>query len=403
MNVQQQPSILPWLVFIPTLVLVLFALAPVVFPSIIQTSGIKFPAEINAFEFGLWSAPLLIVNGLVFGILSGYTKMPSSMRNLLNRIFSFEVSARTALLFFLTIIGIFAALGIGELSSPDPWEDFNRTFKPALDGWDPSGQFSKKTMVYFLANLSMDVFGNYRTIPFVSSIAILVLVYLTTLEISKKRFAGLVSMAVVAQSGNFLTYDTTITYPNFWVVFYLLSLYFVFKKWQFCAISLIFSAIAKAFSLAFLPFALSFAALAEIPRRKKALVLISYFAVAVAGLIFLLASGDFHIITSLGFDFNDMARSITILSSQFRYDGMVVVFLLPVVYGLFIKARRGYPNATSVLSLIFGVLLLAFLVPSLTTYTNSPYRFLFLVTFFAIGVGTIFSKKDYPAGLTTVQ
>ena len=82
----------------------------------------------------------------------------------------------------------------------------------------------------------------------------------------------------------------------------------------------------------------------------------------------------------------------TSTSPQLRFDGIILVFLLPLVVGLFLSSRRGNVEADSIMFLIMGMLLMPALVSAITDQTNQPYRFLPLVVFFAMGVGTILSK-----------
>jgi len=44
----------------------------------------------------------------------------------------------------------------------------------------------------FFAVLTMEIFGSYRIAPFIASIFCLFLTYLVTVQISKKRFAGII-------------------------------------------------------------------------------------------------------------------------------------------------------------------------------------------------------------------
>ena len=61
--------------------------------------------------------------------------------------------------------------------------------------------------------------------------------------------------------------------------------------------------------------------------------------------------------------------------------------------GLFLASRKGIFQADSILVLIAGMLLSAPLLTGFTDQTNQPYRFVPLVVFFAMGVGTILSKR----------
>lgn len=392
---QSQCNFISWIVFVPTVFLVLILLTAVIFPALILgILGTSFPADINVFEFGVFAIPLLVTNALVFGIIiSHYTKkLPNMISNLLHRIFEFEVSKGIAVLALIVLIGGYCVFSVPEVSQADPWEDYARTVKPELEKWSISEPFSLKSLVYFLGSVSMQVFGTYRAIPLIASIVMLVLTYLITLEIAKKRFAGLVAVVVVIQSSNFLIYDTTITYPNFWGAFYLFSLYLIFKKWYGSAISFVGSFLTKILAFGLFPFSLAFVALVDIPKRRKIIVIASFSVLPVLGIPFMHYIGN-SIVVLQGFDSHDFLSSLAILSTQFRYDMAIVLFLLPVVFGVFVRAKNGFANANSTQVLIFGMLLLAIVIPAISTYTNSPYRFVPFSAFFAIAVGTILAKK----------
>ena len=387
-------QITSWAVFIPSLVLVVILLASVVFPALILGSlETRFPIDINVFELGSFAAPLLITNGIIFFVILLYhtKKLPKIIENPLQRIFEFETSKGITVIVLIGIIGTYCIISVPELTQQDPWEDYTRTVKPELEKWSPDDPLSLKTLVYLLGNVSMQIFGTYRVIPLIASVAMLILTYLITLEISKKRFAGLVSVVIVIQSSNFMTYDTTITYPNFWGAFYLLSLYLIFKKWYGSAISFVGAFLTKILALGLLPTSIAFAALANIPRRRKIAVIASFAVLPIIGIPFTYYI-DNSIIDIQEFDSLDFLSSLGILSTQFRYDLVIVLFLLPVTFGIFIRAKNRLENANSVQVLIFTMLLVAILIPALSTYTNSPYRFVPFSAFFAIGVGTILSK-----------
>ncbi len=72
---------------------------------------------------------------------------------------------------------------------------------------------------------------------------------------------------------------------------------------------------------------------------------------------------------------------------------MVILFILPLIVGLFVASRNGIKIADSIMVLIGGILLTAPLLTGFTEQTNQPYRFVPLVVFFAIGVGVLFSKR----------
>ena len=393
--------LISWLVFLPTLIIVLFTLILGMFPALIIafSDKVRFPVEINILEPGSWMFPILISNTIIFTIivLHQKNKLPHMLNSLFKFILNFEVSHRTALVLIGILIGSYAILTVEELYTEEPWEDFDRGvdggLEAALQNWSIDDlTFHAKVIPYFFGYLSMELFGSYRVAPFIASIVCLCLTYLITVQLSKKRFAGIVALGIVLQSGNFLIYDTTITYPILWIMFYLLSIYFIFKSWPISSISFIPAVFSHILSVGLFPLSILIVAVLDLPKRKKILLLSSYFALIVVGLILIFTQIiPFYLISS--FDLSKIISGFAIVLSQFRYDSVIVVFLLPLVVCLFLISKKGISNANAPLILIGGLILMIAFVPVLTTMGNTPYRMLPLVFFFAIGVGTLLSKK----------
>ena len=393
---RENSELLSWTVFLVTLLVVLIAITTLLFPALVIRSlgGVEDYSGINPFETGIWTFPLLITNFVLLGIGILYfkNKLPKQITKSIKFIFDFEVSTKIAFLVILILIGFYVVFTTTEVLTEDQWPDYNRV-KSYLENWSIT-DFTKKFdlhVKYLLGNISLQVFGSYRVIPFIASIALLILTYAITTEISKKRFAGLVSMVLVLQSNNFLTYDTIITYSNFWVVFYVLALYLIYKKWYISPIVFILSTISKQLlTILFLPMTLFFVYRASIPKNKKIRILISYGIIVLLGLSILIII-DTSFVT-VKFDSHEFLSGFTSFNSQFRHDGLIIIFLLPLTVGLFIASRRGNLQADSILVLIMSMLLLAAILTGFTEYNQQPYRFVPLIVFFAMGVGTILSK-----------
>jgi len=394
--------LISWLVFLPTLIIVLLTLILGMFPALIIafSDKVRFPVEINALEPGFWMFPILISNAIIFTIIVLYqkNKLPYILTSLFKFILNFEVSKRITLVLIGVLIGSYVILTVGELYIEDPWEDY-RQVKPHIQNWSFDDlNFENRALHYFFGYLSMELFDSYRIFPFISSIVCLFLTYLITVQISKKRFAGIIALAVVLQSENFLIYDTTITYPIFWIMFYLLSIYFIFKIWYLSSIALIPAVLSHVLTVGFFPFTILFIALLDLHKRKKILLLSLYFAFVVIGFVLIFTqiipiNSFFSFVGNSSFDSSKIIGAFAIILSQFRYDGVIVVFLLPLVVCLFLTSKKGISNANSVLILIGGIILMNIFVPALTGMGNTPYRILPLVFFFAIGVGTLLSKN----------
>jgi len=360
----------------------------------------RFFVEINVFEPGIWMFPILIVSAISFATIILYqkNKLPQLLTNLFESILNFEISHRTALVLVGVFIALYAILNAGELYTVDEWEDFVAV-KGELDKISSGDlRFHLRLIPYTLAYLTMEIFGSYRVAPFIASILCLFFTYLVTVEISKKRFAGIIALVLVLQSENFLIYDTTITYPIFWIMFFLLAIYFIFKSLALSPISFISAVFSHPLSVAFFPITILFIGLLDLPKRRKILLLSSYFVIIIIGLVLMFTETipvpvNFTLDGASSLDVSRIISASSSILTQFRYDFLLVVFLLPLVVGLFLASKKGISNANAVLVLIGGIILLIMFIPVLTGMGNTPYRILPLVFFFAIGVGTLLSKN----------
>jgi len=324
-------------------------------------------------------------------------RLPESIKNAIDFVFSFEVSKKVAFIALAALLVIYVGASAGELAVEEEWEDYVG-LKKRVDNWSPdqvATQFEPHVR-YFLLWSSLLLFGNYAVIPFLASISLVLLTYFFTVKLTKKRFAGIVSTVILLQSNIFLTYDTTVSYTNFWIVFYLLSLYLIFKAWPLSPVSYFLSIPSKAMTVMFFPMSLFFIYRTNISRIKKIIVAASTTAIILAGLI---AASVYGINLSAvagtqdEFDSDEFWLGFTSFSYQLRFDGLVLLFILPLVVGLFIASRHGFKHAESMMVLLGGMLLIAPLITGYTDQTNQPYRFVPFVVFFAISVGVLLSRR----------
>jgi len=135
---------------------------------------------------------------------------------------------------------------------------------------------------------------------------------------------------------------------------------------------------------------------ASIVKRKKILLFISY------GIVFLLVVGILMLLgqsagladpSSFEFKSHDFWGGFSTLSSTFRIDSHVLLFLLPLTVGLFIASRKGVLHADSIMFFISTMLLYSPFLGALTLAQNAPYRYVPMIVFFAIGVGLLLSKR----------
>jgi hypothetical protein len=378
--------------------IVIIIAVTVVFPSLLlrSTAGTIDYASINPFETGILAYQFLATNLALFaiGILYYKNKIPQTIKKSVNYITNFEVSKEITFLVIIILIGFYVVFTVNELFTQEPWGDYQRS-KSDIEKWTPTGITDVfLNFRYFLLYVSMHLFGNYKVIPFVTSISLLVLTYLITSQLSKKRFAGIISMVIVLQSGIFQNYDTSIAYPNFWATFYLLSLYVISIRWPISPLSYVLSVLTKGLSAVFIPMSFLFIYRSNITKRKKIFLAISY------GILVSLVLGIFftdyvkQVSGAHPFNSHDFWRAFNSISYQLRNDVLVLTFLPLLIVSLFIAYRRGVRYADSIMILITGVLLSQSFLAALSDNNSEIYRFIALIVFFAVGVGTTLSKKS---------
>ena len=394
---QKKPSPLSLAIFLITISVVLISLVSVVFPALIVRtfSPIEY-SPVSPWELGPMALNLILVNIIIFGIGFAYykNKLPLMITNAIKFIFNFEVSKKITFIVLAIMMGLYISSSIGELGDEERGVDSIRIIE-RTENWSMDKFFAKEQDVPFrflLLSSSIELFDNIRVIPFIASIALVILIYFITLELSQKRFAGLVAVAIILQSFIFLKYDTRSTYDNFWTLFYILSLYLIYKTWPLSPILFVLSLLSKPLTAAFLPMTLFFIYRAELLHKKKVYLTISYFVLIGIGLS-IIAITNLHLVkTSVEFSGFYFWQGFTSVAHSLRFDFLVILFLLPLTVGLFLASRKGIIQADSILILIAGILFSAPLLTGFTDLTNQPYRFIPLIVFFSIGVGIILSK-----------
>jgi hypothetical protein len=329
-------------------------------------------------------------------------KLPDKIYDCIKFLLNFEISKRVTLILIITILVFYIGFSVNELSINEDgqWEDY-QILKRALEIWPSTEsddiyiqeQNSRYVRMTLLVS-SIEVFQNIKILPFVASIFLLVTTFLVTYQISHKRFSGIIAMLVLLQSHTFLHFDTIAVYENFWILFFLLGLYLINKKWPLSSGLYMLAIFSKAFIFVFFIPTIFYIYRSEISFRKKVWTICSY--VAAALLIFVIFSfGDTIYDDIILVNDSEFFLALNTLGYTLRYDVLIILSLLPLTIGLFFVSRRGILQADSILVLILTSLLAGPIISMLTDfYFVLPYRFLPLIVFVAIGIGVIFSKKD---------
>ena len=393
-----------YVVFFCTLVVVLLTLTPVIFPALFSSYFGMFTENLNPFELGYLSNFLIISNVIIFGFGIAYykKKIPSLVYGAVEKIRTFEISKRVTIISLAVILCVYIGLTTPDLFLDEGkiWSDYNSVLLPGLEIW-PFGESDNiyiqeqndRYVRMFLLDVSLDIFQNIKLLPFVASILIVVFTYLITVQFCQKRFAGIISVIVLLQGYTFLKYDTVAVYENFWVLFFLISLYMIQKKWFLSPIFYIIAFFTKAYVAPFFLMTLFTTYRSQISRKTKIAILISY-AVIVLVAIALIFIGDTVYPTIIDVNYSKFLLGFQIIIAQLRFDLFFIMTLLPVTVGLMLLSKNKLKHADSILILIFGTIIAGPILVTLTYhYEILPYRFVPLLVFFSIGVGMFFSRK----------
>ena len=393
-----------YVVFFCALVAVLLILTTVIFPALFSSSFGKYSENLNAFELGHQSIFLIVSNVVIFGfgIACYKKKIPSLISDGIDKIRTFEISKKVALISLAVILAVYVGLSTPELflNEGDLWNDYTAVLLPGLEIW-PSGESddvyikeqNTRYVRMFLLDISLDIFQNIKLLPFIASILVVVFTYLITVQFCQKRFAGIISVIILLQSYTFLKYDTVAVYENFWVLFFLISLYVIQKKWFLSPVFFVLAFFTKAYVAPFFIMTLFTTYRSQISRRTKIAMLISYVAVIVL-VITVVSAGDSVYSDIIEIDNSKFILGFQAISSQLRFDFFFIMALLPVTVGLMFLSKNKLKHADSILILIFGTIIASPLLVAFTFhYEILPYRFIPLLVFFSIGAGMFFSKK----------
>ncbi len=388
---------------IVTIFFVTLTITTIVFPSLFSSIFGKFSTSITPYEIGILGIPVIISNIVLlsFGVLYYKKKFPENIVSIINQLRSFEIPKKPNLVILLIIFSIYIGFSIPELSFDESqnWPDFV-ILEDALEIW-PDGKSENiyveeqndRYVRMFLLDSSQKIFQNIKILPFFASILVVFFTYILTVQITEKRFSGIIAILVLLQSHTFLRFDTIAVYENFWILFYLISLYVVRKQWILSPIFYILSFFTKAFVAPYFVMTLFFAARTKISYKKKFGLLISY--VVIIGISAIVVfSGDTIYPDVVKIDSSKFFIGLATFGPLLRYDFFLLMSILPVVVGLTYLAKNNLKESDSILFLILGTLLSG---PILVIFTNFyeilPYRYIPLIVFLAIGIGMFFSKK----------
>ena len=402
---KKSSKILYHLVFFTTLSIVVFSLFAIIFPSFLMTTFYPYTTNLQPFESSVWLVPIISSNSilLVIGFAYYRKKLPLQIYKGIEFILNFEISKKTALLTGIIILVVYIGFSLPELAIDEAtqYDDWG-VLESALEVWPSTdsddiyiNEQNTRYVRMLLLDASSDLFQNIKLLPFVASILLVVVTFFLTYQITQKRFAGIISMVILLQSHTFLHFDTIAVYENFWVLFYVVSLYAINKKWQYSSISYLLSIFSKAFIAVFFLSSLYYICRASISTRKKLYTLASY-AASLIVILLVFSFGESIYFDIINISSSEFFLAFNALGYTLRYDLIIVLSLLPLTLGLFFKFRKeNSKKIDSILVLILTALVAGPVITMLTDfYFILPYRFLPLIVFVAVGIGVLLSKRN---------
>ena len=397
-------NVLSYLVFLSTISIVIISLFAIIFPGFFISIYFPYNVEIVPFEPSIWLIPVSSFSFvfLVLGFVYYKRKLPVQVYKCIQFILNFEISKRITVILGIIIFVFYIGFSVNELSINEEGQfpDYD-ILKTALQIW-PSTESddiyvqeqNSRYVRMLLLGTSLEIFQNIKILPFVASISLLIVTFFLTYQISHKRFSGIVALLIILQSHTFLFFDTVAVFENFWILFFLISLYLINRKWQLSPILYLLALFSKAFIFVFFLSTIFYIYRARISSRKKIWAMCSYGGVILI-ILAVFSFGDSVYSDIINISDSEFFLALNTLGYTLRYDVFIILSLLPVTIGLFFTSRRGFLQADSILVLILTSLLAGPFISMLTEfYFVLPYRFLPLIVFVAIGIGVFLSKKN---------
>lgn len=302
---------------------------------------------------------------------------------------TFDLSKTKTLIISLGIMSAYVCLTIPELSDPKDWPDWD-IYKAALEKWQPSDMLDG--FDYHLRNMmgkfSMDYLHNNKVVPFASSIGLLILTYLISVQFTGKRFAGILGMVVVMASVVYRQFDTSAPHGYEWAVFFMAAIYFVKRKWQLSPVMFISSILCKSLGALFLPALLYVIYKSDISRKAKIIQAGTYGAFAVSFVILSTYLGDYQ---SIPFNAGGFLTGAASWLFFYVVPDFWIAALMPTVMFLLLAlwGKKNQKAGVVLVCMINMSIYGAFLHGLTDDIWNEPYRYAPLLSMFGVGLGVV--------------
>ena len=123
----ENSQIVSYAVFFSTLVVVLLTLIPIIFPALFSSFFGMFTENLDPFELGDQAVFFIVSNILILGFGAAYykKKIPALVSDVIEKVRTFEISKRVAMISLAVILVVYIGLSAPELSLDEgsQWSD----------------------------------------------------------------------------------------------------------------------------------------------------------------------------------------------------------------------------------------------------------------------------------------
>jgi len=317
------------------------------------------------------------------------------LQAVLERLSNIEISKKRFYLALVGLVFIYVLVSFHEINIPD-CIGYMRCFdvdrrERELYRWNFDENFIENfnlrySLTMLLLAVSRDLFGSPRIFTLASSVMFLVLVALVGRDVSKSRFFGLVALVFMSIDPIFLRYDSSITYPNFWVTAFMFSVYLCLRKTITCFLPYLFSIPLKILTVLYFPVIL-FVGAWEVKRKIGLLVV--FFAVILVALAYAVFTEDPLLGNTKGFSPYWFVYGLGMWAYDVKDNPVFLGFIFVSLFGLIILRKYNVEHSRAMLWSILYFLVNPAIYSGFSTFTIEPYRFFVMFAFVYISIAMV--------------
>lgn len=280
------------------------------------------------------------------------------------------------------ILAAYAVNLVPEMDKQDQYPDYFRNILPLKMQCDY--EFDTRGFLKYWANcFSYQYIGHDKIIPIISSVAVVYLTYVLANTITNNRMIGLIAMGAMTVNPLLTKFDSSPTYDQLWVAFFLLSIFLLYKKPVIGFLSYPLSIISKILSAAYLPGIILTIFVDKRLQNKKVIVgICTMSAVGIAAVIY------------------QGTGSVIGIYPDRLLDGFLRIFesiwaIFPFVIGMIVIDRFFMPKEKpdGKMTVIVWMVWILLTTPMIYLFTKEQmqfgYRFVPFASFFSIYVGIV--------------